>query len=110
LVAVIGISCTDISTTDIYVKYFFRRVVGLGDGTRRVLEVVLGGVVVHIPRFPALIGCITSKPEVEKRRSLPSYNDLAGRNGSGHCGEATMLRHLSISGKMFLIAALYLRD
>ena len=25
-------------------------------------------------------------------RSLRSYNDLAGRNGSGHCGDATMPR------------------
>jgi hypothetical protein len=25
-------------------------------------------------------------------RSLQSYNDLAGRNGSGHCGDATMPR------------------
>ena len=25
-------------------------------------------------------------------RSLQRYNDLAGRNGGGHCGDATMLR------------------
>ena len=25
-------------------------------------------------------------------KSLRSYNDLAGRNGSGHCGDATMPR------------------
>lgn len=43
--------------------------------------------------WPGLgLGGITGQPDVEKRQVVGSYNDLAGRNGSGHCGDATMPR------------------
>jgi len=41
---------------------------------------------------------ITSKPELETD-GHGGYNDLAGRNGSGLCGNATMLRDMGIPMK-----------
>jgi hypothetical protein len=43
-----------------------------------------------------VFGGITGHRMLRTGTSLRSYNDLAGRNGSGYCGDATMPRDIPV--------------
>jgi hypothetical protein len=43
-----------------------------------------------------VFGGITGHRMMTTGRSLRSYNDLAGRNGSGYCGDATIPRDIPV--------------